>query len=224
MRRSSTTCCRVEPGPCRARLAPTPPQLEPRTHGRDRAQPSRHPLRAPCWFAARCSTQRPRVRRSPARSSDDTPAHRESRHEERDQGSACSPRSRGRRRSSRATQGGSKTPGPSRFSGPARIARGYLGTVTRSSANEENVRRVRPSRRQLLSELDVKIVSKAPHGAIVRDPDEETRSGRSIGLVHADELTFRVVREERFDVEPHQFARTQFDIGNERCLFEVDRN
>jgi hypothetical protein len=69
--------------------------------------------------------------------------------------------------------------------------------------------------RELVSELGAEVVSEATHDAIIRDSDEESRSERSTGFVHADEVTFRVVREERFDVESHQFLVTQLDSGNE---------
>lgn len=60
----------------------------------------------------------------------------------------------------------------------------------------------------------VDIASEAPHGTVHRSPDKEPRGGSAVRFVDADQVSLRVVREQRLDVETHQVTMA----SHTRCL------
>jgi hypothetical protein len=49
-------------------------------------------------------------------------------------------------------------------------------------------------------------VTEAPQRAVARHPEKKPRGVGAAGLVHAQQVSPRVVREQRLDMEPHQVA------------------
>ncbi len=61
---------------------------------------------------------------------------------------------------------------------------------------------------------DASFCHEVAQGTVRRSPEKEPRGGRSVRLVHAHEVSGRVVGEQRFDVELHQLPTTRHTIDH----------